>query len=193
MSYDDNLIGDLFISREEQDFKEAERAAAKAAAFAAARPTRKVAVPVTADTRLTGEPFNDLREALRTEGGRKVMAAIMYQLGEQKRQGWNQGSVRLALEVVRRTAPADAQTPDPAFRINNDLAPAVARLVLTRRPDWKGWLEVRVMQSESAEVASAYNTPGSEIEDRRLWWAGEAEDFAPLASRFDPTVFPAAR
>ena len=144
----------------------------KAAAIAAIRPTRKMS-PKAPSVRLTGEPFADLKAILTTDGGKKMLAEITDQLEKQHDQGWSQGSVRLAAEIARRVTPTDAEMPDAtgAFKLNNDLVPAIARLTLHDRPHWRGWLEVRRMAGESQEMAEAYNTPGSNLEDPRLSWA----------------------
>lgn len=148
-------------------------AAKKRAQIAAIRPVRKAHIPAPA-IRLTGEPFADLRAIFGTAGGKKMLAEITDQLEKQHDQGWSQGSVRLAAEIARRVTPTNAEAPDPngAFKLNNDLIPAIARLTLHDRPEWRGWLEVRRMAGESAELAEAYNTPGhGVVEDPRLDWA----------------------
>ena len=145
--------------------------ARKQAQIAAIRPSRKQTAAAPS-VRLTGEPFTDLKAILTTDGGKKMLAEISNQLERQHDQGWNQGSVRLAAEIARRITPSDVEAdPNGAFKLNNDLIPAIARLTLHDRPEWRGWLEVRRMAGESQELAEAYNTPGSNLEDPRLSWA----------------------
>ena len=174
MSYDDTMFSETMDEMADRFLDDDNLVAmsAKAAAIAAVRPTRKQA-PKAPAVRLTGEPFTDLKAILTTDGGKKMLAEITDQLERQHDQGWNQGSVRLAAEIARRITPADVEAPDPngAFKLNNDLIPAIARLTLHDRPHWRGWLEVRRMAGESEELASAYNTPGAELEDPRLDWA----------------------
>jgi hypothetical protein len=171
------LITDMYVDRTEWDAREAERYAA--------RNPRPVAKPkkacvIRVQTNDERDPFVLLRAALSEPNGRAIIKAIVAELGKQKKAGWSQGSVRLALETARRTTKQPAGM-DGDFRIDNRVAPAIARWCLQVKPALRGWLEVRRMVGETAEAANAYSDPNAEMPfDDRLMWVDPAAPFVPM-------------
>ena len=178
------LIADMYVDSSEWQAREAERYTA--------RNPRPVAQPkkacvIRVQTNDERDPFVILRTALSEPNGRAIIKAIVGELGKQKKAGWSQGSVRLALETARRT------TKQPAgmggdFRIDNRVAPAIARWCLQVKPALRGWLELRRMVGESTEAANAYSDPkaGMPVDDR-LIWVDPSSPYEPMAVR-DPNT-----
>ncbi len=180
----DPLISDLYVPRAEWDARDAERYAARNPKPVAA-PKKACVIRVKAgDER---DPFVLLRAALSEPNGREIIKAIVKELGRQKAAGWSQGSVRLALETARRTAKQPAGMKGD-FRIDNRVAPAIARWCLQVKPALRGWLELRRMVGESPEAANAYCNPEAPMPvDDRLIWVDPANPYEPMAVR-DPNT-----
>lgn len=127
------------------------------------------------------DPFDALHELLTTTAGRAMARAIMEELRVQ-RDEWKapRGSVKLAIEIARSRQANGAGGPG-VFRIDNRIAPALARLVLQARPALRGWLECRRMEGEDEALAAAYNDPTPELAaDPRLPWLDPARPLRPI-------------
>lgn len=125
-------------------------------------------------------PFNMLRSALKTEQGRAMIEAIVDELYTQSNNGYEQGSIRLAIESARRKAPSTSGM-SGSYKVDNTIAPAIARWLIQTDPDtYQGWLEVRRMDGELADVAAAYNQEGGELPiDNRLYWLDVEDPYNP--------------
>jgi hypothetical protein len=125
------------------------------------------------------DPFVLLREALATSAGRKMILSVLTELRAQLDAGFGEGSMRLAIETARRKRAGGAGGPG-AYRLDNRVAPALARFLLRNRPQLRGWLVLRKMAGEAPEVTAAYNSKELPMPvDMRLAWCDPDSPMRP--------------